>query len=318
MRVTTAGTQTIVKEYAPGVSNIEYSTTRIDGAGRFTFTLVEGENIAMGAKVVCKVDNEPFFTGYVFKVERTQGHKTTYTCYDQLRYLKAKASYMFEAAAVEDIIRRIANDFNLNVGALATTGYKFPMLIKENESCLDIIFDALTETTIQTGKIFVFYDKNGSLVLEEAKNLVWNAVIAEKSLLANFNYAESIDEDTYNRIKFVRPNKNTGRADAYVYEDSDTQKQWGVLQLYRTVDENMNAAQIENLCQTSLAYYNRAWQTLKLSKIAGNTAFRAGWSVFIHLGAITGDIKATLFMTEKVTHKLQGNSHFMDIEVKRF
>ena len=56
------------------------------------------------------------------------------TCYDQLRYLKASASYSFYAMTAGEIIRQIAEDLQLSVGQIADTGYKLPSLIEEEQT----------------------------------------------------------------------------------------------------------------------------------------------------------------------------------------
>lgn len=312
--------KTVIKEYAPALSEASFSTSRLDSAGKLTFSLIEDTGIAIkeGSLINMTVDNVPFFKGYVFTAERSRNRKVKYTAYDQLRYLKAKASYTFVAMGVEDIIKQIAADFKLKVGDLATTGYKFPTLIKENESCLDIIFGALMQTTIQTGKIFVFYDDYGKLTLKEAKNLRWDKLVGDKSLAYDYTYKKDIDSNTYNRVKLVRPNESTGKADTYVYEDTSTQAQWGLLQYYDEVDENMNAAQIEEMCKTYLKYYNKVWQTLKIKAISGYPQLRAGWVFPVMISTIDVAAKQRFFIAEKVTHNLSGNSHTMDIEIKNF
>ena len=310
----------VVKDNAPALAGAELTTNRLDSAGKMTFTLIENSGIAIteGSLVYCTVDGEDFFKGYVFSAERDRKKQVKYTAYDQLRYLKAKASYTFVAMSLEDIIRQIASDFKLTVGDLATTGYKFPSLIKENESCLDIIFSALMETTIQTGKIFIFYDDMGKLTLKEAKSLIWDKIIGDASLLSDYSYKRDIDSQTYNRIKLARPNESTGRADTYMYEDSSTQAQWGLLQYYAVVDEAMNAAQIEEMCKLYLKYYNKVWQTLKLKNIIGYTGIRAGWVIPVRISDIDATATQRFFIAEKVSHKLNGNTHTMDIEIKNF
>ena len=312
---------TTLTDYAPSVNKITVTTQRLDAAGKMQVTLISNKiDIPEGANVYLEVDGVGMFNGYVFKAEKTQANSVTYTCYDQLRYLKAKASYSFKAMSISDIIRAIAKDFKLKVGDLVETGYKFPSLIKDNTSCLDIIFDALAETTRQTGKIFVFYDDLGKLTLKEADSMKWNAVIGDASLLSTYSYSRSIDQNTYNRVKLARPNSKTGKADTYTYQDGDTQKQWGVLQLYKVVNENMNAAQIEQTAQVYLAYYNKIWETLKLSKIIGYTPLRAGWIVPVLLSDIDVTLagRPKLFLCEKVTHTIQDGAHLMSIEVKNY
>lgn len=310
----------VIKEYAPALSEAEFTTTRLDSAGKVSFSLIEDSGIAIkeGSLINMTVDGTPFFKGYVFTAERNRDRKVKYTAYDQLRYLKAKASYTFVAMGVEDIIKQIAADFKLKVGSLANTGYKFPTLIKENEECLNIIYGALMQTTIQTGKIFVFYDNYGELTLKEAKDLRWDKLVGDKSLAYDYSYKRDIDSATYNRIKLVRPNEATGRADTYVYEDSSTQAQWGLLQYYEKVDEEMNSAQIEEMCKTYLKYYNKVWQTLKIKAVSGYPQLRAGWVIPVMISTINVASTQRFFIAEKVTHKLSGNSHTMDIEIKNF
>lgn len=315
-----SNSKTVIKDYAPALVTAEYITNRMDAPGKFSFTLVEksGVSIEMGSCIRVQLNNKNFFKGYVFAAERTKNHKVKYTAYDQLRYLKAKASYTFVAKSLEDIIKQIAKDFNLKVGSLANTGYKFPSLIKENESCLDIIFDALSQTIIQTGKIFIFYDDYGKLTLKEAKENKWDRIIGSKNQLSDYTYKRSIDSDTYNRIKLARPNEQTGKADVYMFDDSDSIKQWGLLQYYDTVDEKMNAAQIKAMCKTYLKYYNRVWQTLTMKNIIGHRQIRAGWIIPVMVDEIDATSVQRYFLAEKVTHKLNGNTHTMDIEVKNF
>ena len=312
--------KTVIRDYSPKLSDAEYVTSRMDAPGKFTFTLIEdkGISIEMGSCVRVKLNNTDFFKGYVFSAERSKNRKVKYTAYDQLRYLKAKASYTFIAMSLPDIIKQIAGDFNLTVGTLVDTGYKIPSLIVENESCLDVIFDALSKTIMETGKIFVFYDDYGKLTLKEAKQHKWNRLIGDKSLLSDYQYKRSIDSDTYNRVKLSRPNKTTGKADTFVHDDTDTIKQWGLLQYYDTVDENMNNAQIDEMCKNYLKYYNRVWQTMTLKDIIGHPKIKAGWIIPVMVSEVDATDFQRFFLAEKVTHKLKGNTHTMNIEVKNF
>lgn len=310
----------VVKDYAPQLAEAEYTTSRMDSPGKFTFSLIENVDmdIEMGSCINVKLDGNNFFKGYVFSAERSKNRKVKYVAYDQLRYLKAKASYTFVAMSLGDIIKQIASDFKLKVGDLVNTGYKIPSLIVENESCLDVIFDALSKTIVETGKIFVFYDDFGKLTLKEAKSHKWNKLIGDKSLLSDYQYKKSIDSDTYNRIKLARPNKDTGKADTFVHEDTDNIKKWGLLQYYDTVDEKMNNAQIDEMCKAYLKYYNRVWQTMTLKDILGHYKIRAGWIIPVMISEVDSTNIQRFFLAEKVTHKLSNNSHTMNIEVKNF
>ena len=311
--------QTTVMDYSTAATDAELTTSRFDSPAKLTFTVLEqsGISIPEGSSVELAVDGVKMFKGYVFTASQNRDGEVEYTAYDQLRYLKANASYVFEAMTLPQIIQQIAADFDLTCGTLVDTGYAFPCLIKENTSCLDIIFDALTETIYMTGKIYVFYDNAGALTLTEAKDMYSSTLIGDKSLATDFTYKRDIDSDTYNRIKLVRPNSETGRADTYIAEDTETQAKWGLLQYYDQVDENMNAAQIEQMCMQYLQYYNRVVQSLTIEAL-GVPGLRAGMIVPVRISAVDSLSVSRLMLTEKVTHSFDGDDHTMRIEVKNF
>jgi hypothetical protein len=219
--------------------------------------------------------------------------------------------------SLEQIITQVATDFNLTVGTLEPTGYIFPCLIKENTEILGMIFEALSQVIVQTGEIFVFYDNFGKLELKNVKNMFVNALIGNKSLLTDYTYKRDMASDTYNRIKLVRPNKETGRMDAFVHEDTETQKKWGLLQYYDSVDENLNDAQIDAMCAMYLQYYNRLLQSVKMTAI-GIPGLRAGNVIPVRISQVAELSMNRILLAEKVSHKYEGNTHTMDIEVKNF
>ena len=312
-------TQTVVTDYTDVIQKAELTTNRFDSPGKLSFTCLEksGIGIAEGSSVELSVDGIKMFKGYVFTAERNQDGEVSYVAYDQLRYLKANASYVFEAMTLPQIIQRIAADFGLACGTLEEPGYAFPCLIKENTSCLDIIFDALAETIYMTGKIYVFYDNAGALSLTEARNMFSTTLLGDGSLVTDYTYKRDIDSDTYNRVKLVRPNKDTGRADTYVYEDTETIGKWGLLQYYDQVDENLNEAQIDQMCAQYLQYYNRVLQTLTIEAI-GVPGLRAGMIIPVRFGDINDLSVSRLLLAEKVTHTFEADDHTMSIEVKDF
>lgn len=314
-----AGTSLVVKDYANIVQSVEFTTQRFDTPGKLTFSCVEpsGISIAEGSAVSFSVDGTMLFQGYVFIAEGNKDGETTYTAYDQLRYLKANKSYSFTAMTLGQIIQQIAADFGLKVGVLADTGYAFPYLYKPNECCLNIIFSALSETIYRTGKIFVFYDNAGFLTLTEVTNMFTQTLLGDASLVTDYSYKRDIDSNTYNRVELVRANSQTGKMEVYVCEDKETIGKWGLLQYYDQVDENMNEAQIDQMCQQYLNYYNRVLQTITLESV-GIPGIRAGSILPVRIDAVSDLSTTRLLLAEKVTHKFENDVHTMSIEVKNF
>ena len=172
----------------------------------------------------------------MFTISRDRWGVVEVTCYDRLRYLKATASLCVYAQTAGEIITQIAGDFQLTTGTLADTGYPIPSLIEQEQTCLDIIGAAVEQTLLNTGVLYVFYDDGDGLALQEAASMMSGVVIGDQSLLTEYTYKTDIDEQTYNSVKLVRPNGETGRADVFVARDPETIGRWGLLQLYQTVD----------------------------------------------------------------------------------
>lgn len=313
--------QTVITRtnYADICTEVTVTSERFDTAGKLEFSTIEESGIAIdsGAAVSFVDNGTPVFAGFVFTAKREMDGKVSYTAYDQLYYLKAKASYTFVNMSVEQIITQIAADFGLTVGTLAPTGYVFPSLIEENKSCLDIIYGALSQVIYQTQKIWCFYDDFGKLTLKEAKDMLVTSMLGNGSLVTDYTYTRDMASDTYNRIKLVRPNKETGRTDAYIHEDTDTQKKWGILQYYDKVDENLNDAQIDEMCKKYLEYYNRLVQSVDIDAL-GITGLRAGNIVPVRILEVQDLSMNRLLLAEKVTHTYKGEAHEMSVEVKNF
>ena len=145
----------------------QWTTNRTGSPGTFRFTLNKAGDIGFveGDTVRFSVDGQLQFYGWVFTKRKDRWGVIEVTCYDRLRYLKANASYAFYAQKAGDIIRQIAEDFQLTTGNLADTGYAIPSLIEEDQTCLDIIEGALQQTLLNTGDISVFYDDGTGLAL---------------------------------------------------------------------------------------------------------------------------------------------------------
>lgn len=306
-----------VNNYASVCTSVVWNTQRTGTPGKLTINLVKGHqaNFSEGDGVRFIVDGVVVFVGFVFTRALTRFGEMTVTAYDQLRYLKAKDSYLFTAEEVGGIITKIATDFQLKIGTLEPTGYPIPSYIKENKSCIDIISGAVQLTTYGTSKVYVFYDDAGALSLRLAENLMVASVIGSGSLLTDYNYKTDIDSDTYNRIKLVRPNEETGRTDVYLFQDSDTIAAWGTLQYYDTVDEEMNAAQITAKGNTMLAYYNRVLKTLTIESL-GVLGLRAGSMVLLNIPEL-GSISTNQFvLLDSAVHTFEQNTHTMKLQTR--
>lgn len=302
-------------EVSNSTTTVSYSTERTGSPGKLTFTVIKAGELSFteGDVVRFSVDGTLVFYGWVFTKSKNRWGVIEVTCYDRIRYLKANASYAFYNQTAAQIIAQIAADLQLDVSTLADTGYAIPSLIETDQSCLDIMQGVLEQTLLNTGTIYVLYDDGSGLALQAAGDMVSNVVIGDKSLLTDYTYKTDIDEQTYNSVKLVRPNEETGRADVVVAEDSATIGQWGLLQLYQQVDGDLNTAQMTAQAQATLAFYNRRLRTLKVQSL-GVVGLRAGQMIRMKVDGL-GDINLDQYvLLEKVTHTWENDVHTMEFE----
>ena len=111
-------------------SQVAWITNRTGSPGTLKFTVVKAGDLSYteGDVVRFSVDGQLQFYGWVFTKSKNRWGEIETTCYDRLRYFKANASYMFYAQTAGDMIRQIAGDLQVDVGAVADTGY--PILLQ--------------------------------------------------------------------------------------------------------------------------------------------------------------------------------------------
>lgn len=294
---------------------IEWTTHRVGEAGKLVFTIIKDDNISFseGAHVRLTVDGVNLFYGFVFEKSRDKNHHIQCTCYDQLRYLKNKDTYVYINKTASELISMIAGDFNLNVGSLENTGYKIAQRVEDNKTLFDIIYNALDLTLISTGKLFVLYDDFGKLTLKNIESMKLDTII-NRDTAENFNYRSSIDGDTFNKIKLIYDNKDTGKREVFIAQDSNNINQWGVLQYYEAIQEGMNGKAIADSLISKTTGKNRKTRHLDIIGAFGDLKVRAGSSVPVSLNL--GDIVTNNFLVvDSCTHKFYESYHTMDLHL---
>lgn len=196
-------------EISNSVPEVTWSTERTGSPGTLKFNVLKAGDLsfAEGDIVRFSADGQLQFYGWVFTKSKDRWGEIQVTCYDRIRYLKANASYNFEAQTAGDMLRQIAADLQIDVGQVADTGYAIPDFYKEDESCLDILGEAIQQTLLNTGNIYVLFDDGNGLALRQPRDMVSNVVIGDMSLLTDYTYKTDIDEQTYNHVKLARPTR---------------------------------------------------------------------------------------------------------------
>ncbi|MGE7916333.1 XkdQ/YqbQ family protein [Lysinibacillus xylanilyticus] len=291
---------------------VEWETHRKGTPGKLTFNIVKDEVLGFqeGDAVRFDYDGHKIFFGFVFTKKRNDNRIISVTCYDQLRYFKNKDTYVYAKKTAAQVLQMIAKDFKLKTGIVANTKHVIASRVEDNQELFTIMDNALSDTTLSTGDLYVLYDDYGSLNLRHIKMLKSDLLIDIDSG-ESFEYTTSIDENTYNKIKLVRENKKTGKREIYIAQDSSKINEWGVLQMTDKLDEKANGkAKADGM----LKLYNQKSRKLHINKAFGNPTIRGGSQVAVQL--YLGDITvANFMMVETVKHIFNDSDHRMDLKL---
>lgn len=259
--------------YEPVVEDeITWTTERKGAAGKLEFKVIKDNiiNFEEGNPVAFKVDNTNLFYGFVFKKKRDKEKTIKTTAYDQLRYLKNKDTRVYTNKRADEVVKSIANDYQLNIGVLENTGYAIAKKAESNQSLFDIILNALDETVKNRKEMYVLYDDFGKLCLKNLERMKVGLVIDEETG-QNYDYESSIDSDTYNQIKLTYDNSETGKREVYIAKDSNNIEKWGILQYFETIDEKTNGAV---KAKALLELYNQKTRSLEIKGALGDVRVR--------------------------------------------
>lgn len=301
------------KVFSPPIEEgLKIEWERMGSPGKLTFTTVgvSSKEFTEGDAVCFQYDGHKMFMGYIFKKKHDRENKIEVTCYDQIRYLKNKYTYVFEKKTATQIIQALCADFNLHTGAMDNTGYVIPAIAEENISALDIVLTVLEETLLNTGNMFVLYDDFGSLKLKNIANMVSDNLICDVTA-ENFNYSSSIDDETYNSIVlYYKEDDNSLKL--YTASSPKTISQWGTLRYFEEV-KNKTIAQ--NKANSLLNLYNKRTRELTITGAFGSPKVRGGTLIPVRLNL--GDINISQnLLVQKVTHKFDNGHYTMDLTLE--
>lgn len=280
--------------------------------GKLTFQTIADDKlkISEGNAVLVTIDKQKFFYGFIFSMDMTKDGFISCVAYDQIRYLKAKDTIIYENKTATEIVKQIAKKFNLKCGTLADTKYKMSA-IKDDTSMIDIIQNALDETLLTKNTLYVFFDNVGKLQIKNVANMKVNNCIIDEETAEDYSYKTSIDENVYNQIKLFYENTKKGSYDVYISKNTSSINSWGLLQYLEKID-NPDIGKLKS--QAYLKLYCQKKRGLTIKNVIGNCKVRAGSLVPIMLQLYDKKI-ANYMLVEKVTHTFNKNDYKMDLIV---
>lgn len=296
------------------LEGIQFETSRKGSPGKLTFKALQDDklDIEEGNAVSFKVDDTAVFYGYIFRIQGDSTNIITITCYDQLRYLKNKDTYIFRQTTANRIANMICTDFGLRTGELEETAYVIPYVVYDNKTLIDMIQDSLDMTLTNTKNMYVLYDDYGKVTIKQIARMKVGLMI-DADTAEKFEYESSIDSETYNRIKLMYEDSDTKERTFWTAEDGATQGKWGTLQYFEAVSkEERDTAQSK--ANALLSLYNNKTKRLTIPNVIGDLRVRAGSMVMVQLQA--GKEKVDHWMiVDSCTHNFKENEHFMTLKV---
>lgn len=295
------------------LDDVQWVTERKGQPGRLKFTLVQDEaaQFEEGGAVRFRANGADIFFGFVFNMEQDKDGLVSVLAYDQLRYFKNKDTYAYSNKTADELVRMLAQDFNLRTGTLDSTGFKIATRVEDNKTLFDIVQNALDLTLENRRQLFVLYDDFGKLALRNVADMRLDVLIDEQTA-GNYHYGSSIDGDTANRIKLVRDNGKTGKREVYIAQDSGNINRWGLLQHFATIDDGVNG---KAKADALLALYNRKMRSLSIADAFGDVRVRAGSSLPVRLRIGSAEVQ-NFMLVERATHKFKRDEHTMTLALR--
>jgi len=273
-------------------------------AGRLTFRLIESADypVSEGCSVSFKTDGKGLFFGVVFSRKKEKGDIVTVTAYDQLRYLKNKDVYAYTEKRASDIVRMIAGDYRLKIGAIAKTSYVIPSRVEENVPLFDIIENALDLERQYKGGRYTLFDDFGKLTLLGAEEMN-SGVLIDADTAEDYLFLSSAD-DRFNRVKL-----QNSAGGVFIAEDAKSRDEVGILQYYAKVGKKENGGEKS---RGLLKLLNRNKRGLSVRGSPWDSGVRGGSTVTVRLG---GELNWTAAV-KSAAHRFAGNSRLMDLELE--
>ncbi|WP_435002796.1 XkdQ/YqbQ family protein [Bacillus atrophaeus] len=267
-------------------------------------------SVSEGDTVLFKWKGKELFRGIVF-ARTPDEHTLAFSAYDMLQYLvKNQDVYVFSNQRADQMIKRIANDFQIPVTTIANTGHTIKSLVFKNDTSLyDIMLKALKQTKSQTGRNYQLYSEKGKLGLREWPDPAEIWVLETGVNITGYQYSTSIN-DTATRVVMRRQKDNkTYKATA---KDSAGMSKYGVLQYVETVSDDINQAQLQQRAKVRQAEKKGVKKELKNIQAIGIPDLQSGLPVYISIPE--AGVKKT-YWVDSDRHEFNGTKHTMTIDV---
>lgn len=269
-------------------------------------------NFLEGAPVRLLVDGQVVFAGRVFAKKRSQPEIIKVRAYDQLRYLQNRDCCVLQDFSPGDLLRRICSENNLQLGCVADCGVRLAAHSFDNRRYLDMLGEVLNEVWQAKGSRYFVYDEAGKICLQSCWDLRVNILLTE-NCIGGYEYATSIDEQTFNRVKVVYEDKRKGLRKEFVAENRERIDDWGVLQL---VSKSADAKQqTYSRARELLQAYQQRRESLQVRDVPGDWRVRGGSMVGVRLN-LGEQLVDCWALVKRAEHRIVAGNCLMNLNLE--
>ncbi len=296
-------------------------TTHLQGvAGQLSFTMIPSEyNFNPGTKVWLSIPGKAdLFAGRVFTTSLTKSRTLSVTCYDLLRYLRNRDTYIFKNMTASQIFSKICKDLELPYQIAAEVNYVCSPRTCDGTALMDMIQQALDETFIKTGEYLFVRDNFGVLSLENLMNFKRDYLLDKDLLSLDFSYSRSIDEESYTYVKLVSKeiDKQSGKEKTIISyaRNPELAEKWGPLLYRENISKATNQAELDDRAKKLLELKGRTTRKMSFTT-EGKLDVFAGCGLYVNLKDITADDINKWCQVLTVKHTFKNQQHMMTLEV---
>lgn len=285
--------------------------------GTLEFSMIPDDavHIMAGDTIEMKIDGKNIFKGRGF-IRSKDKDMWDITAYDNMRYLKNEDTLVFQASSASSRFKSICQTQGLAHKVLDNSSYNCAAVVEDKHTYFSMLSEAIEETRINQGVRYGVWDNYGTLEFLNLNRGITKLLIGDESLMTDYTYEASIDK-SYNSVKVLREDRDTGKREVYQARNDRNIELWGKLQMVETIsDADLNASQLREQAKVLLAENNAETKTLKLQAI-GDLSLRAGNSFTLRIADIQKDniAKDSLALVVNCKHKFK-DGHTMDLEVE--
>lgn len=296
-------------------TKVEYTSYLHDQCSKLHLYMQEDPNGTLkmrnGLQVKLIVDGVGVFLGYIFKCGMDSSTSFKVDCHDQTYYLKNEEIYLTSDQTCADIFEQICAEQQFQYKIKTPTNLTLPTYLHDKKSLYKIIKWGLDQHLINTTQYCFIRDNFGTIELTDVEAELTDLTVSDKELALSYKYEIDITPNTYNYVKVVRNNYETGLRDVWITKDSYTMSKWGHLQKLVVANETDTEEQITLLSEQILKLHNKEQRTLSVVAL-GNTKIKAGSGIIVTLERL--NIKQNMWIN-KVVHKFDKDLHIMEMEL---